>query len=228
MQLTFFSPRRTAGSFLVGSLALLLAAAAYMFISGAYVGFPSMIQDHAAEATQYATDFRLLIGMFVVSWITQLIGVSLLCRLLINAGEEQLAIVAFLIMLVAAATAGFAYTFHMTVVLLVAAQLAQGEMLPAIYSPLLEWTRAAFGLGYYLYPLGVIGMGWGGFRSRVLGPKTALVAIALGTLTILGGMVDVGAPAVPLLAPIAIGVSLLWDRRTEHAIQGQTTLQEGT
>lgn len=228
MQLTFFTPKRTAGSFLVGSLVVLLAAAAYMILSGAVAGFPQMIQDRAAEATQYATDFRLLIGMFVISWIIQLIGVGLLCRLLMNAGEAQLAIVAFLLMLFAAWAAVFTYGFYMSVVLLVAGKVAQGASPPALYDPLLEWTRVLFGIGYFLYLLGVLGIGWAGLRSGVLGPRIGWVAMIMGSISIFGGLADVGAPAVPLLAPIVIGAGLLWDRRTEQAPKGHMASTEGS
>jgi hypothetical protein len=163
-----------------------------------------------------------LIGMFVVAWIVQLIGVGLLCRLVMKAGQEQLAIVAFLLMLVAAGTAIFAYTFHMTVVLLVAAQIARGVTLPAIYEPLMEWTRSAFGLGYYLYLLGVIGVGWGGLRRGVLSGGMGWAAVGLGSATLLGRLVDVGAPAVPLLAPIVMGLDLVWHGETDRTMKRQT------
>lgn len=227
MHLAVPTPKKATGSLLVGSFVVLLAAATYMVISGAVAGFPSMIQDRPYEARMFTADFRLLIGMFVLAWIIQLIGVGLLCHLLLRAGEAQLAIASFLLMLVSAWAAVLTYTFHMTVVLLVAGQSAQGDVLPPLYAPLLEWTRTLFGMGYYLYSLGVIGIGWAGLRSAVLGSWTGWVAIAAASLTIVGGVVDVGAPAVPLLAPVVIGVGLLLARERGQGVDHGLVLGEG-
>lgn len=224
MAFAFFTPRRTAGVFLVGSFAVLLAAATIMIISGAFAGFPSMIQDHPADAAQYASVFHLLIEMFVISWILQLLGAGLLCHLEAKAGEAPLAVIAFLLMLSAVWTAIFTYTFRMSVELLVAGQLAQGSELPPLYASLREWTREVFGMGYYLYVLGVIGIGWGGLRCGVLNRGLGWAAVGLAILTLLGRLVDVGAPAVPLLAPVLIGIDLLRDRGTQDELLGRQAL----
>src|SRR5690554_5339058 len=96
------SPNRLAGILLVTSLLVLILALIIMIVSGATPGFSAMLRGSLAQAAPYAATFRLLSLLFAVGWIVQLLGLGLLTRLLVRAGEEQLAIMAFTLVVVAA------------------------------------------------------------------------------------------------------------------------------
>lgn len=209
MAQTYWTAERTAGSLLVASLIILLLAAIILIASGAMPGFSAMLQGSLAQVAPYAATFRLLILVFVVAWIVQLLGLVLLTRLLVRAGSEQLAIVAFTLILIAALMAILYSTFRMSVELWAAQEAARVGSVPAIFEPLRAWPRSIFTVAERAYFLATAGFGLGILRTRLLAPWVAWAAIGWSLLWLLAGLGGGVPPATPLIMPVVIGIALL-------------------
>jgi hypothetical protein len=99
MNQAFWTEERVMGSLLVAALLIGLLAVVVMIASGAARGFAAV--GGALELmAPYAETFRLLNGMYTVAWVALLLGFALLARLLARAGDEQLAILAFFLILI--------------------------------------------------------------------------------------------------------------------------------
>lgn len=203
------SPNRLAGILLVASLLVLILALIIMIVSGATPGFSALLRGSLAEVAPYAATFRLLSLMFAVAWIVQLLGLGLLTRLLVRAGDEQLAVLAFTLVVVATLLAVLYTTFRMSVDLWAADQAAQTGTIPEVFEPLKAWTNDFFSVAYRAHLVGGIGFGWGMLRTELLTSWVGQAAIGWSVLWLIGGLVGVGAPAIPLIMPALIGVALL-------------------
>jgi hypothetical protein len=210
MNQEFWTDERVAGSLLVTSLLILVLALIIMIASGAMPGFSAMLQGSLAQVAPYAATFRLLILLFVIGWIVQLLGLGLLTRLLLRAGGEQLAILAFTLILVAAIISILYSTFRMSVELWAAQEAARIGTLPAFYEPLRAWISDFFRVASRMYHLAVAGYGLGILRTGLLVSWVGWAAIGWSLLWLLGGLVGVGAPAIPLIMPVIIGIALVW------------------
>ncbi len=209
MTLGFWKAERIAGSLLASSLILMVLSLVVMFASGAAAGFRAMTGGSLAEVAPYAATFRLLIFLFIVSWVVHFLGFALFARLLAQAGQEQLAILALSLVVVAVLAATLHFGFRMTVELWAAQEAAQVGSLPTWYEPLRSWTSAIFRFGYGIHLLAMIGTGWGILRTGLLGPGLGWATIGLSLLWLAGILVGAGAPAIPLLMPAVIGIALL-------------------
>jgi hypothetical protein len=168
-----------------------------------------MLQGSLAQAAPYAATFRLLILLFVIGWIVQLLGLGLLTRLLMRVGDEQLAILAFTLVVVATILAILYSTFRMSVELWAAEEAARTGSIPEILEPLKAWTNSFFRVASSVHYLAMTGFGWGILRTGLLTPWVGQAAIGWSVLWLIGGLVGIGAPAIPLIMPPVIGVALL-------------------
>lgn len=209
MNRALWTDRSVAGGLLVGSLLILLLAAIRMIAGGAIPGFAAMVQGSLAQAAPYTATFRLLIFLFVIAWLMQLLGLSLLTRLLLRAGSEQLAILAFTLTLVATILAVLYVTFRLSVDLWIAQEAATTAVTPALYAPLRAWISDSFKVATRAYHLAVAGFGFAIVRTRLLAPWVGWAAMAWSLFWLLGGLFGIGAPAIPLIMPAVIGVTLL-------------------
>jgi hypothetical protein len=210
MHLTIWTERRVAGGALAMSFLVLVFAAIFMLASGAAAGFGPMIRGSLAEAAPYVGTFRVLIFLFIVAWLVHLLGSGLLARLLAVKGEGQLAILAFILILVTTIAAVLNFGFRMTLELWAAREMAEVGTLPPLYAPLRMWTSGVFRLGYVIHFVAMTGIGWGILRSELLRPGLGWVTIGWSLLWFAGSLIGVGAPAIPLIMPAVIGFALLW------------------
>lgn len=209
MNSTYWTESRVAGGFLASSFLLLVTALIIMLVSGAAAGFRPMIGGALAEVAPYADMFRLLILLFIISWIVHLVGLGLFSRLLAHAGQGQLVAVAFILILVTVVTAIFSYSFRMTFELWAAREMARTGSLPALYEPLRAWSGSAFRIGYRLHLIAMIVIGWAILRSGILTAPLAWAAIVWSALWLMAAFLGAGAPAIPLLMPAVIGIALM-------------------
>lgn len=200
---------RIAGGFLVASLLVLLLDLLIMIATGAASAFPAIISGRLAEVAPYTATFRLLILGFVIGWIVQLLGLALLARLLVQAGSEQLAIVAITLILVAVVISILYSTFRMSVELWVAQEAARNGTIPAFYEPIRAWTGDFFRVATRVYHLGVAGFGLAIIRTGFPAPWIGWLAVGWSVFWLIGGLFGLGIPAIPLIMPVAIGFALL-------------------
>jgi hypothetical protein len=203
------TPARIAGILLVSSFLILLLALVILIASDALPGFSAALQGSLAKMAPYASTFRRLDLLWTVGWILQLLGFSLLTRLLVRAGEEQLAILSFMAIFVAALLGVLHGTFHMSVETWAAEEAARTGSIPEIYGPLENWIGSSFQIAYFLQLAGVAGFGWGILRARLLAPWVGWAAIGWSVLWLVGGLVGVGAPGILFIMPAVIGAVLL-------------------
>ncbi|HEX6387148.1 MAG TPA: hypothetical protein VF177_20980 [Anaerolineae bacterium] len=209
MNQAFWTDRRIAGSLLVASLLILFLALIILIASGAAPAFPAIVQGRLAQVAPYAATFRLLILVFAVGWIVQLLGLALLTRLLVRAGGEQLAILAFTLILVATIMAILWSAFRMSVELWAAQEAARTGSVPELFEPLKAWTSSFFRVASRAHFLATAGFGLGILRTGLLARWVGWVAIGWSLLWLLGGLGGGVPPATPLIMPAVIGFALL-------------------
>lgn len=209
MNQEFWTDRRVAGGLLVASLLILLLALIILIASGAMPGFSAMLTGSLAQAAPYVPTFRLLILLFLVSWIVQLLGMGLFTRLLARAGGEQLAILVFTLVLVATILAVLYTSFRMSVELWVAQEAARGASIPEFYGPMREWVSSAFRVASRAHFVAMAGIGRGILRTKLLASWVGWAAIGWSLLLLLAGLGGGVPPATPLILPAVIGVALL-------------------
>lgn len=206
-------PNRVAGILLVGSLIILLLALVILIASGAFPAFSAGLQGSLAEKAPYAATFRLLNLFWTVGWIVQLLGIGLLTRLLLRAGDESLAIPAFIAILVAAIIGVLHGTFHMSVETWAAQESAQTGSVPEIYSSLDAWIGASFRVAYVTHLTATAVFGWAILRSRLLLSGAGRIVIAWSLIWLVSYFVGAGAPGILFIMPAVIGVALLIESR---------------
>lgn len=210
MDTSFWIDKRAAAGLLILPILIGLIGLAVMIFSGATAGFRAATQGQLAQLAPYARTFNLLNLIFVLSWIAHLLGIGLFGWLLARAGEAQLAVMAFLLILVTVIIAVVYYSFRMSVEIWAAQEVGKGGSLPLLYDALRSWLSDLFRLGYVMHFIAMLGVGWGILRSGLLGSGMAWTTIMWSALLLMGAIAGVGAPAVPLLMPAAIGAALLW------------------
>lgn len=209
MALAIQSPGRIAGIVLIASILILVIALIIMIASGAMPAFFALLQGSLAQVAPYAATFRLLILLFVVGWIVQLLGFGLLTRLLLRAGDEQVAILAFILLLVAASLGILYSTFRMSVELWAAQEAARTGSIPEVYVALRGWISSFFRVAYRVHLVAVAGFGWGIVRTGLLAPGIGWTAMGWSLLWLAGGLAGVGAPGILFIMPAVIGIALL-------------------
>lgn len=210
MNQAFWTEERTAGSLLVTSLLVLVLALIIMIASGAARGFSTMVAGSLAEKAPYAAAFRPQILLFAVGWVVQLLGLALLTRLLARRGEEQLAVLAFTL-IIFAAVIGFLYsTFRMSVELWAAQEAARTGGVPDFYEPLRAWISDSFRVAYRAHFVAMAGFGLAILRTDLLSAGVGWAAIGWSALWVVGALVGAGAPGIPFIMPAVIGLALLW------------------
>jgi hypothetical protein len=205
----FWPAEKVAGSLLVASLLALLFALIILITSGAMPGFSAMLQGSLAQVAPLAGAFRLLIFLFALGWIVQYLGLGLLALLLLRAGHEQLAILAFSLALVATVLAVLYTTFRMSVELWAAEEAARTGSIPDLLAPLKAWSNDFFRLAYATHLAAGATFGWGVVRSGIVAPAVGWAAIVWSVLWFVALALGAGAPAIPLLMPAVVGVALL-------------------
>lgn len=209
MNQTYWTNERTAGSLLVGSLIILLLAAIILIASGAMPGFSAMLQGSLAQVVPYAATFRLLSLFFIFGWIVNLLGLGLLAWLLARAGGEQLAVLAFTLIILATTLAILYSAFRMSVELWAAQEAARIGSIPEVFKSLQAWTNGFFGLAERMHFLAMAGVGWGILRTGLLERWVGCMAIGWSLFWLLVGLGGGVPPATPLIMPAVIGVTLL-------------------
>ncbi|MEJ2262946.1 MAG: hypothetical protein P8X95_05845 [Anaerolineales bacterium] len=211
ISLTVQSPARIAGILLVSSFLILLLALFILIASGAFSAFSAGLQGSLAEKTPYAAIFRRLNLFWTVGWIVQLLGFGLLTRLLLRAGDESRALLAFIAVLVAAIIGVLHGTFHMSVETWAAQEAARAGTAPEVYEPLRIWIGHTFRIAYVLHLLGTAGFGWSLLQTSLLPPWLGRVMTGWSIFWLAGYPVGVGMPAILFIMPAIIGAALVME-----------------
>lgn len=200
---------KIAGLFLLGSLLAGLLALAILIASGSLPAFSASLRGSLAETAPYTGIFRWLLRLWVIGWMLQMLGFGLLARLLVCGGEEQLAILAFLGVLLATLGGVLHGTFHMSVEVWAAQEAARTGSVPEVYEPLRAWASSTFGVGYVVHLLATAGFGWGILRAGLVSPGIGWAAIGWSVLWLVGYAAGAGAPGVLFIMPAVFGGALL-------------------
>jgi hypothetical protein len=203
------NPNQIAGILLVSSFFILLLALVILIASGAFSAFSAVLQGSLAEMAPYAATFRLLNLLWTVGWIVQLIGFGLLTRLLLRAGDESLAILAFSAILVAVVLGVLHGTFHMSVETWAAQEAARTGNIPLAYEPLRIWVSAFFRVAYVVHLAATAGFGWSILRTGFLPSWVGQVTIGWSILWLVASLFGAGVPGLLFIMPSVIGVVLL-------------------
>ncbi len=209
MNRAFWTAERATGSLLVASLLIGLLALIILVASGALPAFSALLQGSLELMVPYAATFRRLNLLWTVGWIVQLLGFGLFTRLLLRAGDEYLAIPAFIAILSAAILGVLHGTFHMSVETWAAQEAARTGSVPEVYEPLRAWISSFFRVAYITHLVAMVGFGWGILRAALLAPWVGWAAIGWSALWLVGGLAGVGVPGILFIIPAVIGVSLL-------------------
>jgi hypothetical protein len=144
-----------------------------------------------------------------VGWIIQLLGFGLLARVLLHAGEEQLAVLAFIAILVATMLGILHGTFHMSVETWATQEAARTGSIPDVYEPLEVWIGSSFRIAYVLHLVALAGFGWGILRTRLVAPRVGWLVIGWSIIWLVGYFIGAGAPGILFIMPAIIGFVLL-------------------
>jgi hypothetical protein len=203
------NPNRIAGILLVGSFFVLVIALIILVASGALSAFSNLLQGSLEQMAPYAPTFRMLNLLWVVGWLVQLLGLGLFARSLIDAGDEYLALIAFIAVFVATILGVLHGTFHMSVETWAAEEAARTGSVPDLYQPLEAWIGSAFRVAYFTHLLATAAFGWSILRAGLLAPWVGQMVIGWSILWLVGGLIGVGAPGLLFIMPAAIGFALL-------------------
>lgn len=158
----------------------------------------------------FSAVFRATTLLYAVTWILQLLGFGLLTIMLVQAGDETLAIPAFIAVVVAAILGVLHGTFNMSVEIWASQEAARTGSIPEIYVVLQDWISDTFRIGYLLYLAATAVYGWAILRTDLLPAWLGMAAIGWSLLWLLSGLIGDGAPAIPLIMPAVIGAALFW------------------
>lgn len=206
---TILNPGRLAGALLAASLSILIAALIILVASGALPAFSSGLQGSLSEKAPHAATFRRLNLLWTVGWMAQLLGFAVLTYLLLRAGEDTLAILPFITVLVAAILGILHGSFHMSVETWAAVEAARTGNTPAVYEPLRAWIGAAFRVAHVVHLAGTAGFGLGILHARLLPPWLGWATFGWSILWLVSYLVGAGAPGVLFIMPAIIGIGLL-------------------
>lgn len=223
MSQVFWTERRIAGSLLIAGLLIGLVAVVIMIASGAAPGFAAV--GGALELmAPYAETFRLLNGMYAAAWVALLMGMVLLARLLARAGDEQLALLAFILILITTVTGVLHGAFHVGLTTWAAEEAGRTGSIPEIYQPLRAWADGAFRLGYAGSFVAMVLIGWGSLRTGLLASGLCWVVIGWSVLWLAAFLLRLGgAPAIPFIMPAVIGLALVLESsRAQNKSDGNT------
>lgn len=223
MNQVFWTERRIAGSLLIAGLLIGLVAVVIMIASGAAPGFAAV--GGALELmAPYAETFRLLNEMYAAAWVALLMGMVLLARLLARAGDEQLALLAFILILITTVTGVLHGAFHVGLTTWAAEEAGRTGSIPEIYQPLRAWADGAFRLGYAGSFVAMVLIGWGSLRTGLLASGLCWVVIGWSVLWLAAFLLRLGgAPAIPFIMPAVIGLALVLESsRTQNKSDGNT------
>lgn len=223
MNQVFWTERRIAGSLLIAGLLIGLLAVVIMIASGAAPGFAAV--GGALELmAPYAGTFRLLNGMYAAAWVALLMGMVLLARLLARAGDEQLALLAFILILITTVTGVLHGAFHVGLTTWAAEEAGRTGSVPEIYQPLRAWADGAFRLGYAGSFVVMVLIGWGSLRTGLLASGLCWVVIGWSVLWLAAFLLRLGgAPAIPFIMPAVIGLALVLESsRAQNKSDGNT------
>jgi hypothetical protein len=211
MNQVFWTDERVAGSLLAVPLPIIVLALIILIASGALPATSAYMGGEFAQAAPYAATFRLLFLLSALGWLVQTLGLGLFSRLLVRAGQDQLAVLAFTLVLFAAPLAVLWATFRMSVELWAVQEAAHTGSLPALFAPLLAWTNDFFRLASvsYLVAGGIAGIGI--LRIGIISSAIGWATITWTVLWLVARFtVGAGVPAIPVIMPAVIGIALLW------------------
>ena len=208
----FWTAKRAAGSLLLASLLILLLALIILVASGTLPAFSARLQGSLEQMAPYAATSRLTNLLYAIGWIVHLLGFALLAQLLLRPGEEQLAILSFITILVAAILGFLHATFHMSVGTWAAQEAARTGTVPEVYETLRGWIGSSFQIAYVMHLVALAGFGWGILRARLVAPWVGWVAIGWNIIWLVGYLAGAGAPGILFIMPAVIGVALLVEK----------------
>jgi hypothetical protein len=205
----FWTDRRVAGSLLAGGLPITALALMILIASGALPASAVYLQGELAQAAPYVAASRTLFPLSALGWLVQTLGLGLLAGLLARTRHGQLGILTFSLVFVAAPLVALWATFRTSVELWFVQEAARAGSIPEIIEPLQAWTNGFFDVGTRAYHFAVAGSGLAMIRTGLLAPWVGWAAIGWSLLWLFAGLFGMGAPAIPVILPAALGFALL-------------------
>lgn len=207
---TVNSPGRTAGIVLLTGFILYLAALMTIIINGVFPAFSAMLQGSLQPLASYTAVFRQVHLFYALGWIVQFLGFGLLTRLLLDAGEDQVVILAFLAMSVATVFGLLEATFHMSVTIWAAQEAARTGTTPAFYPVLQQWIDRMQLIYAILSLFSLAGFGWALLRTNLLPMWVEMASLVWGSGLLLVLLIrGIEIPAEIFIFPPVIGLTLL-------------------
>lgn len=213
---------RTAGSLLTGSLLIVLVAGIVMVVSGAVPAFFDFLDGSLAGLKPYLPAFRASTYLWVVAWISLLLGSVALTRLLVRSGDDQMAILALAATVVATVLAILEATFTIGVTTWAIEEAASTGTTPQVYTVLDDGLLDKIQFVYTVLGFaGQVGFGAALVKTSLLPRWVAMTALVWALVWLILDPFFLGIPAVLLFMPAGIGVALLLSDRTAVTSQSQ-------
>lgn len=210
-----FGTQRTTGALLVAGLLLVLAAAAVMIVSGALPAFFDFLGGSLADLEPHLGAFRFSTYLWAVAWISSLLGLVALTRLLILSGDEGLAVLSLAAAVIATVLGILEATFTVGVTTLAVEEAARTGTTPGIYIVLKEGLLDKIQFVYTILGFAAqAGFGAALLKTRLLPSWVGMTAVVWGLFWLVLDSFFLGIPALLLFMPAVIGVALLMTDRT--------------
>ncbi|MDX1469849.1 MAG: hypothetical protein R3258_10970 [Acidimicrobiia bacterium] len=198
---------RLSGGFLVAPLVLGLVAAGIMIATGAIRAFGAQLRGSLVEMGPYVRVSGIGNILWAVAWTSLLIGFATLTRVLADAGDQYLAKVSLVVVTVAVVLALLEASFGFTVGQWAIREAADTGVTPEIYTVLRGWTNGMQGVYIALSLAATAGFGAALLQTGVISPAVSRFAIIWSLAWLL--VLAFGIPALVLVAPAVVGVTLL-------------------
>lgn len=201
---------RLAGILLLASFVIPLLALIIVLASGAAPALPTSVQDVLEPVAAHVDTYRIANLFYGVGWFVMLLGYGLLSRLLAAAGDEVLALLTFIAMLVAAVFGLLEASFHISVTLWVAEAAAGTGSVPDFYIALRQWADWFQRTNIMLGLLSVAGYGWAILRTRLLSSGVGWAMLAWSGFWLFAPIVRINRfPGIFFIISAVTGTALL-------------------
>lgn len=203
-----FDLSRVSGAFLLAPLLLGLVAAGIMIATGAIRAFGAQLRGSLVEMVPYVRVSGIGNILWAVAWTSLLIGSAMLAHVLADAGDQYLARVSLVVIIVAVVLALLEASFGFTVGQWAIREAAATGATPEIYTVLRRWTNGMQVVYIVLALAATAGFGAALLQTGLVSPAVSRFAIfwSLGWLLVLA----LGIPAIVLIAPAVVGAALLF------------------
>ena len=216
------------GILLIASFLILVLALIITVAGGALPAFADSLQsvESLEQMAPYAAMHSAVHYLYGAGWIVLLLGYGLLTRLLLRGGGEGLAIVAFIVILVAAVLGVIEASLRGSLTIWAAEEATRTGSIPDFYMALRGWSDWIQRVHMSLAHLSLAGYGWALLRSGLLPPGIGWASIAWGGFWLLAlGVAHVGFPALVFIMPVVIGIALLTQSQSKRNLADK--FQEG-